>query len=154
MCQWKSHYSSQKSVQKSHQRGNKEAGRTLQWRHNERDGVSNHLDCLINRLFRGIHRPPVDSPHKGSVTRKCFHLMTTKIRKKGVFLPKALWPTGIVIACVCVCVFVCQLLLVRAITHHPLELGSLNLDQKMQNILLKVPIVLGLIKLINLSGQI
>ena len=28
---------------------------TLQWRHNERDGVSNHqrLDCLLNRLFRG-----------------------------------------------------------------------------------------------------
>ena len=28
--------------------------RTLQWRHNERDGVSNHqpCDCLFNRLFR------------------------------------------------------------------------------------------------------
>ena len=28
--------------------------KTLQWRHNERDGVSNHrrLDCLLNRLFR------------------------------------------------------------------------------------------------------
>ena len=28
--------------------------RTLQWRHNERDGVSNHQshDCLFNRLFR------------------------------------------------------------------------------------------------------
>ena len=27
---------------------------TLQWRHNERDGVSNHqpYDCLLNRLFR------------------------------------------------------------------------------------------------------
>ena len=27
---------------------------TLQWRHNKRDGVSNHrrLDCLLNRLFR------------------------------------------------------------------------------------------------------
>ena len=27
---------------------------TLQWRNNERDGVSNHqrLDCLLNRLFR------------------------------------------------------------------------------------------------------
>ena len=27
---------------------------SLQWRHNERDGVSNHqrLDCLLNRLFR------------------------------------------------------------------------------------------------------
>ena len=29
-------------------------GTTLQWRHNERDGVSNHrrLDCLLNCLFR------------------------------------------------------------------------------------------------------
>ena len=61
---------------------------SLQWRHNERDGVSNHrrLDCLLNRFFRrrsnkhqssaslafvrGIHRWPVNSPHKGSVTRK------------------------------------------------------------------------------------
>ena len=27
---------------------------TLQWRYNERDGVSNHgrLDCLLNRLFK------------------------------------------------------------------------------------------------------
>ena len=27
---------------------------SLQWRHNERDGVSNHLrlDCLLNRLFK------------------------------------------------------------------------------------------------------
>ena len=58
----------------------------LQWRHYERDGVSNHrrLDYLLNRLFR--HRSkkisklrvtglcagnsPVTSPHKGSVTRK------------------------------------------------------------------------------------
>ena len=54
------------------------------------DGVSNHrrLDCLLNRLpgadqrnhqssaslafVRGIHRKPVDSPHKGWVTRKMF----------------------------------------------------------------------------------
>ena len=30
------------------------SGKTLQWRHDERDGVSNHrrLDCLFNRLFR------------------------------------------------------------------------------------------------------
>ena len=61
---------------------------TLQWRHNEHDGISIHqrLDCLHNRLFR--HRsketsklcvtghcegnPPVTggSPHKGPVTRK------------------------------------------------------------------------------------
>ena len=63
---------------------------TLQWRHNERDGVSNHrcLDCLFNRFFRrrskttsklhvtglceGIYRWPVNSPQKGPVTRTMF----------------------------------------------------------------------------------
>ena len=41
---------------------------TLQWRQNEPDGVSNHrcLDCLLNRFW------PVDSPHKGPVTRIMF----------------------------------------------------------------------------------
>ena len=59
----------------------------LQWRHNGRDGVSNHqrLECLFNRLFSrrskktwklritglcGGIRWPVNSPHKGPVTRK------------------------------------------------------------------------------------
>ena len=60
----------------------------LQWRHYERDGVSNYrrLDCLINLLFRrrqkktsklrvtdlcgGIHRWTLNSPHKWPVTRK------------------------------------------------------------------------------------
>ena len=63
-------------------------GKTLQWRHNERHGVSNHLrlDGLLNRFLGadqrkhqssvslafvwGIHRSPVNSPHKGPVTRK------------------------------------------------------------------------------------
>ena len=60
---------------------------TLQWRHNGLDGVSNHQPhhCLLSRLFRhwskktsklrvtglcvrGIHRWPVNSPHKWPVT--------------------------------------------------------------------------------------
>ena len=63
---------------------------TLQWRHNGRDGVSNHQphDCLLNRLFRrwskktsklrvtglsaGNSPGPVNSPHKWPVTRKLF----------------------------------------------------------------------------------
>ena len=64
---------------------------SLQWRHNERDGVSNHRrhHCLLNRLsmlwskkkhqnsaslafVRGIHQRPADSPHKWPVTRKMF----------------------------------------------------------------------------------
>ena len=58
------------------------------WRHNGRDGVSNHQphDCLLNRLFRLRSRKtpklritgfcarnsPVNSPHKWPVTRKMF----------------------------------------------------------------------------------
>ena len=62
---------------------------SLRWRHNGRDSVSNHQphDCLLNRVFRrwpkktsklrvtglrGIHRGPVNSPHKWPVTRKMF----------------------------------------------------------------------------------
>ena len=62
---------------------------TLPWRHNGHDSVSIHqpYDCLPNRLFerrsifqssaslafvRGIHRGPVNSPHKWPVTRKMF----------------------------------------------------------------------------------
>ena len=65
----------------------------LQWRHNERDGASNHrhLDCFFSRLCRHISKktskvgvtglcegnPLVigGSPHKGPV--KCLHLMTS-----------------------------------------------------------------------------
>ena len=62
----------------------------LLWRHNGRNGVSNHqpYDCLLKLLFRhrskktsklrvtglcgGIHRWPVNSPHKEPVTRNMF----------------------------------------------------------------------------------
>ena len=63
---------------------------TLRGRHNDQDGVSNHQPhgCLLNRLFRrrsnktsklrvtglcvGNSPGPVNSPHKGPVTRKMF----------------------------------------------------------------------------------
>ena len=63
---------------------------TLQWRQNEHDGLSNNQphDCLLSvysdadqrkhqssaslAFVRGIHRWPVNSPHKGPVTRKMF----------------------------------------------------------------------------------
>ena len=59
----------------------------LQWCHKECNGISNHqhLDCLLNHLFRhrsklqvtglceGIHQWPVDSPHKGPLMCKMFH---------------------------------------------------------------------------------
>ena len=67
---------------------NRQHKHALQWHHNEPDGVSTHHphDCLLNYLFRrrskkpsklrgtgfvgGIHRWPVNSPHKRPVTRK------------------------------------------------------------------------------------
>ena len=59
---------------------------SLQWRHNERDGISNHhpqpfiqgadqrkhQSSMSLAFVRGIHRWPVNSPHKGPVTRKMF----------------------------------------------------------------------------------
>ena len=63
---------------------------TLHWRSNDHDGVSNHQPhgCLLNRLFSGRSKKtsklrvtgfcvgnspgPVNSPHKGLVTRKMF----------------------------------------------------------------------------------
>ena len=63
---------------------------SLHWRHNDHNGVSNHqpYGCLLNRLFRrrskktsklcvtglcvGNSPGPVNSPHKGPVTRKMF----------------------------------------------------------------------------------
>ena len=62
----------------------------LHWRHNDHDGVSNHQPyvCLLNLLFgrrskktsklrvtdlcAGNSPGPVNSPHKGPVTRKMF----------------------------------------------------------------------------------
>ena len=62
----------------------------LHWRHNDHDDVSNHQPhgCLLNRLFKrrskktsklcvtglcvGNSPGPVNSPHKGPVTRKMF----------------------------------------------------------------------------------
>ena len=70
--------------------GRLEAWLTLHWRHNDQDSVSNHQPhgCLLNRLFRrrskktsklrvtglcvGNSPGPVNSPHKGPVTRKIF----------------------------------------------------------------------------------
>ena len=63
---------------------------SLQWRHNEHDGVSNHQPAIVYSavysgavqrkhqssaslaFVRGNHRSPVNSPHKGLVTRKMF----------------------------------------------------------------------------------
>ena len=74
---------------------------SLQWRHDERDCVSNHRshECLLEHLLRhrskktlklrgtGIceGKSPVTGrfPHKGPVMRKCFHLMTSPCDQMG-----------------------------------------------------------------------
>ena len=66
---------------------------TLQWRHNGHDGISSltivyssvysgadqrkHQNSASLAIVRGIHRWPMNSPHKWPVTRKSFHLMTS-----------------------------------------------------------------------------
>ena len=86
----------------------------LQWRHHGRDGVSNHQsrDRLLSHLIRlrskkisvslafvrGIHRWPVNSPHKWPVTRNMFLFddvtMRENVREKSGngFLPTP-WQT-------------------------------------------------------------
>ena len=77
---------------------------SLQLRHNERDGVSNHrcLGCLLIvcsgvdqrkhqstaslTFVRGIYRWTVDSPHKGPVTWKMFPVDKNVSVADGVFL--------------------------------------------------------------------
>ena len=91
---------------------------TLRWRHNGRDGVSNHQphDYLLNSLFRhrskktsklikwkhfprywpfvrGIHRSPVNSLHKGQWRGKCFHLMTLSWIKSMQAVISWVYPT-------------------------------------------------------------
>ena len=81
---------------------------TLQWHHNDHDGVSNHQPhgCLLNGLFRrrskktsklrttglcvGNSPGPVNSPHKGPVTRKMFPFDDVIMNsiQKGEFLLK------------------------------------------------------------------
>ena len=65
--------------------------KTLQWRHNDHDGVSNHQPhgCLLNRLFRRRSKKTSklrvtglcvgNSPDrtKGQLRGKCFHSMTS-----------------------------------------------------------------------------
>ena len=81
---------------------------SLQWRYNERDGVSNHrrLGCSLNRLFRGVskrkNKAPRHWPLWGEFTgdrwiprtkgqqRGKFHLMTSSCKKQvlmGTLMP-------------------------------------------------------------------
>ena len=81
---------------------------SLRWRHNERDSVSNHQPhgCLHNGLLRrrskktsklrvtglcvGNSPGPVNSPHKGPVTRKMFPFNDV-IMSKCSYIASSCW---------------------------------------------------------------
>ena len=50
-----------------------------------------HQSSVSLAFVRGIHRWPVNSPHKGPVTRKCFHLMTSSCQSRPQNFDT--WPT-------------------------------------------------------------
>ena len=102
---------------------------SLRWRHNDHDSVSNHQPhgCLLNRLFRrrskktsklrvtglcvGNSPGPVNSPHKGPVTRKMFPfddvIMWQSVRQMAaacrqifkIHLPE--WIAELCLKCIC-----------------------------------------------------
>ena len=78
------------------------------------------------------------------VTLDCFFSLIPFVNQNEflwVFTWDQFWQSGIVITCICL--FVCaSALLIHAITHHTFQLKSLNLDWKIQNILVKNHIVL------------
>ena len=91
---------------------------SLQWRHNGRDSVSNHQprECLLSRLIRrrskktsklrvtglcaGNSPGPVNSPHKGPVTRKMFLFDDVIMGLPGsVFDVAGMWHHGHPVQC-------------------------------------------------------
>ena len=75
---------------------------------------------------------------------------------QALFTRGQFWPSGIVVACVCLCVRVCVCinhLLVRAITGDPFKLGSPNLDQRCKIPWLRSILFVGAIDL-DLQDQI
>ena len=96
------------SADRQYNRQSRTYSLALRWRHNERDGVSNHQphDCLLSRLFwrrskksskfrvtglcEGNIRGLVKSPHKGLVTRKMFPF--DDIIMVYSLLPPGNWP--------------------------------------------------------------
>ena len=61
-----------------------------------------HRSSALLAFARGIHRGQVNSPQKGPVTRKCFHLMTSSwwwqpIMYENIILPKeyVAWQTWV-----------------------------------------------------------
>ena len=114
-----------------------------------------HQSYASLAFVRGIHRWPVNSPHKGPVTRKMFPFDFVIMFS---FLPEASFGLRVLSlpasVCLCVCVRPCvNHELVRAITHHPFQLGSPNLDQRCKRPWLRSLLFCGMIDR-DLQGQI
>ena len=64
-----------------------------------------HQSSAALAFVRGIHRWPVNSPHKGPVTRKMFHLMTSSwhcgIYEFGVFQAVDMWQSSFISLAIC-----------------------------------------------------
>ena len=107
----------------------------LHWRHNDHDGVSNHqpYGCLLNRLFRrrskktsklrvtglcvGNSPGPVNSSHKGSVTRKMFPFIDVIMQNSRAMLkPRQLHKANGLCLFVLAIYWLC--LLLDAASHH------------------------------------
>ena len=83
---------------------------SLQLRHNKRSGVSNHRLAIVyltvysyadqrkHQIFaslafvRGLHRSPVNSPHKGPVTRKMLPFDDVIMMKKSMTCTGSYFP--------------------------------------------------------------
>ena len=88
----------------------------LLWRHNVRFGVANHQphDCLLNHSFRHrskkyqssaslafvwiIHWWPMNSQHKGPVTRKMFPFHDVIMFYIGAFVQQVYWRWSIIVS--------------------------------------------------------
>ena len=117
----------------------------VKWAH--KHGIHSSEPPSINQVTKMYIDCVFENGMKAYCDNWWFHVSLMQV-DHTVFLPEALLAYGYchclrLCMCVCVCLSVCQLLLVRTITRRPFKLGSPNLNQKMQNILLKVPIVFG-----------
>ena len=100
--------------------------KSLRWRYNDHAGVSNHQsrDCLLNRLFRrrskktlklrvtglcvGNSPRPVNSPHKGPVTRRMFPfddviMLKSEFNSYDIGDTQIIYPRFMIQSCVSYC---------------------------------------------------
>ena len=75
-----------------------------------------HPSSVSLAFVRGIHRWPMNSPHKRPVTRKCFNLMTSSCEISGLFLSRLDCFTPLKLGAVQVCAL--RMLLVHLWYQH------------------------------------